>query len=263
MFAFIAGLSWVTPLGWAAERVVSLDYCADQFTLGLLPKSSIAALSIDAERDFSYMRKQAIGIKKVRASAENILALEPTMIVRSYGGGPNAKAFYERLGIPVVQIGYSGSIQQVKTELRRLGRELGQADRGRELAEDMDHRLEALQAPAVQRSVMYITQGGVTSGRKTLVDEMISAAKLTNFETRPGWRDIPLEELTLAKPELIAAAFYQSGIQHQTFWSAARHPIIRGELDRSRPITLDGATTACGGWFLMDAVESLHQAAYP
>lgn len=262
-------LCLLTTLGWApvsianTERVISLDYCADQFALGLLPREAIAALSVDAERDFSYMRDRARGLTKVRSSAENVLALEPTLIIRSYGGGPNAKHFYERLGIPVVQIGYANTIQQVRTEMLRLAEALGEKDRGTAMADQMTERLNALTQQKTAKSVMYITQGGVTSGRNTLVDEMIRAARLNNFEQQSGWREIPLEELTLEQPEVIATAFYQTGSQHEKFWSAARHPIIRNELQRIQKIELDGATTACGGWFLLDAVERLYRQAYP
>ena len=257
-----ASIGWTTAHASSSQRVISLDYCADQFALGLLPKQHIAALSIDSRRDFSYMREQAKDIDQVRASAENVLALEPTLIIRSYGGGPNAKHFYEQLGIPVVQVGYANSIQQVRSELIRLAEELGQRQEGLALAEEMTNRLNAFSKPTEQKSVMYITQGGVTSGKNTLLDEMIRAARLQNFEQASGWREIPLEELTLDQPEIVATAFYQRGTQHEKFWSAARHPIIRDELTKIQKVELDGATTACGGWFLLDAVENLYRAAY-
>lgn len=256
----------VSCMSWAShgtERIVSLDYCADQFALGLLDKREIVALSVDAEREFSYMRAEARGLPKVRANAENVLAYEPTVVIRSYGGGPNAKKFYENLGISVVQVGYTSSIDQVKKEIARLSAALSREDRGSELVEEMNTRLQAVTPIANKKSAMYITQGGVTSGQNTMIDEIIRAAGLKNFEQKSGWRDIPLEELTLAQPELIATAFYNQETQHHKFWSAARHPILRDHLSNSPRIALSDATTSCGGWFLLDAVEQLHDEAYP
>lgn len=257
---WLTAILLIASLGWAnsavAKRVVSLDYCADQFVLGLMPKDQIAALSMDAERDFSYLRERAIGIPQVRPSAENVLAYQPDVIMRSYGGGPDAKKFYENLGIQVVQIGYHDSIEKVKTEIARLAGVLDQEQKGQALIADMNTRLAAL-ANNQRQSVLYVTPGGITSGTGTLIDELITSAGLTNYMQKPGWHSIPLEQLTLKQPELIATAFYRVDSDHQNFWSASRHPIIKREFEKTKKIALDGATTACGGWFLLDAIESL------
>jgi iron complex transport system substrate-binding protein len=248
------GFGWVCHAD--QNHIVSLDYCADQFTLGLAPREAIAALSMDAERGFSYMRAEAKGLPQVKPSAENVLAYQPTAIIRSYGGGPNAKKFYENLGIRVIQVGFVNTIAEVRAETLRLAEELGNTNAGKRLARDMDQRLAAIQ-PAPDQAVLYVTPGGVTSGTGTLVNELIEAAGLSNFQQRSGWHSLPLEELTLRQPELLATAFYNAKTNHFNFWSAARHPMIRRQFDQARKIELEGATTACGGWFLMDAIETL------
>ena len=79
-----------------ASRIVSLDYCADQFVLGLADRERILALSPDAGKDFSYLRAEASGLPTVRPRSEDVLALRPDLVVRNYGGGPRAAAFFER-----------------------------------------------------------------------------------------------------------------------------------------------------------------------
>ena len=91
-------------------RVVSLDYCADQFVLKMLPRTRILAVSPDAGKHFSYMRASAGGIRTVRPVAEDVLTIEPDLIVRSYGGGTYAAMFFERAGIPVLQIPFAFDI---------------------------------------------------------------------------------------------------------------------------------------------------------
>ena len=56
----------------AARRIVSLDYCADQFVLGLAERRRILAVSPDADADFSYMRASAEGLRTVRPRAEDV-----------------------------------------------------------------------------------------------------------------------------------------------------------------------------------------------
>ena len=46
------------------HKVASLDYCADQFVLKLVEPARIAAVSKDADREFSYIPDSAAGHKK-------------------------------------------------------------------------------------------------------------------------------------------------------------------------------------------------------
>ena len=122
---------WAQPLGTQSpKRIVSLDYCADQYVLQFAPRDSVLALSIDADKRFSYLRDEAKGLRKVRPRAADVLALEPDLIVRSYGGGPNIGPFMERAGVPVVQIGFPQDIQGVRAEVVRVGSELGAPQKG-------------------------------------------------------------------------------------------------------------------------------------
>ena len=161
----------------------------------------------------------------------------------------------------MIQIGYATTIEDVRGEVERVGGLLGRAAEAESVVRDMDQRLARLtrQAQDVETSILYVTPGGVTTGPGTLVHMLIVAAGLKNFEQSPGWHSLPLEKLAFDQPELLATAFYNDRINHENFWSAARHPIIRKQLSATRTIALEGATTSCGGWFLVDAVEQLAQ----
>ena len=245
----------MTCSGETPATVVSLDYCADQFTLALVDRGNIAAVSLDADKSYSYMRDSVQDIPQIRASAETVLAFQPTLIVRSYGGGANAKAFYENLGIRVVQLSYANNLSEVQREIIRLAGELDAEERGIALVRDMKERLARLDSRTYKASVMYMTPGGVTSGKHTMMDELITAAGLQNFEQRSGWQALPLEALTFRQPEIVAQAFYGGSQQH--YWSAARHDVLKQALANAKNIKLEDATTACGGWFLLDAIEAL------
>ena len=104
----------------SAQRIISLDYCADQYVLKMVERERILALSPDAAKPFSYMREQAVGINTVRPLAENVLILKPDLVVRSYGGGPNANGFFERAGIPVLNLGWAQDFDGIKTLTRDM-----------------------------------------------------------------------------------------------------------------------------------------------
>lgn len=258
LFALLAlGAGSVASGEPLAQRVVSLDYCADQFVLKLLPRSRILAVSPDAEKHFSYMRDAAKGLAQVRPVAEDVLIIRPDLIVRSYGGGAHAARFFESAGVPVLQVPYAGKIAEIRSTIAFLADHLGVPERGREVVAEMDARLRKVQEESETRSVLYMTPSGVTSGPNTLVHDMLLAAGLTNFESQPGWRSIPLERLAFEQPDLVAAAFFSVDTNHPAMWSPMRHPVAKQQL-RDRPtVMLDGAWTSCGGWFLLDAIEAL------
>lgn len=243
--------------GGAPQRIVSLDYCADQYVLRFADRAAIRALSPDAAKRFSYMRAQARGVPTVRPRAADVIALEPDLVVRSYGGGPEVAAFLEELGVPVVQIGFPQTLAEVRDEVVRVGSALGNAEEAEGVAADMDRRLAALPPPrGPRRTALYMTPGGVTSGAGTLVHEVLGAAGLANFQARPGWNPLPLERLAYERPDVIAAASFDGA----DAWSVARHPVARAQAARAPVVPLEGAWTSCGGWFLVDAVEALARA---
>ncbi len=241
------------------QRIVSLDYCADQYVLRFADRDAILALSPDAGERYSYMRAAAEGIATVRPRTADVLALRPDLVVRSYGGGPGIAQFLEGAGVPLVQIGYPQTIDEVRGEVLRIGSALGRPREAKAVVGEMDRRLAALAGnPAPLPSALYMTPAGVTAGPETLVHEILRAAGLTNFEKRPGWHSLPLERLAYERPDLVVAAFFESASSDN--WSAARHPIARAQLERLPVVPVEGAWTSCGGWFVVDAIEALASA---
>lgn len=240
-------------------RIVSLDYCADQYVLKFVSPDRILAVSPDAGREFSYMRDKAQAVNSVRPRVENVLELQPDLIVRSYGGGAGAEAMYERAGIPVLNIGYANNLNEIASVTRTVAHRLGVPDRGEAVIADFENRLGAIAANETAPQTLYMTPSGVTSGPGTLIHDMLLAAGLANYQTRPGWRSLPLEELVYAPPELIAAAFFDTQPHKTGAWSSMRHPVATTQLQQRPVVSLNGAWTSCGAWFLIDAIEALAQ----
>ncbi len=238
-------------------KIVSLDFCADQFVLKLADRENILALSPDAEAVFSYMRNDARGVATVRSRAEDILLLAPDMVVRTYGGGPNVTAFFERAGIKVVQIAYAGDLDTVKQSILDASEKLGVSERGTALVAQMDTRLAALAPSNTDSTILYMTSKGAVAGRGTLVGELLERAGYENFQTAPGWSSLPLERLAYESPDVIAAGFFDTSDMVSDMWTPSRHPVARRQLADRPVIELPSAWTACSGWFLLDALEAL------
>ncbi|RIJ31328.1 ABC transporter substrate-binding protein [Henriciella algicola] len=243
-------------------RIVSLDYCADQYVLKFADPEQILAISPDGVKDFSYMRDQAVGVPTVRPVAEDVLILKPDLVVRAYGGGPNAEAFFERAGVPVLTVGWTSNVDteevgSIPSLIQQMADGLGQSERGRALVTDFRARLAAIDRRAGGEEALYLTPAGVTTGPGAMVHEMLVSAGFENFQEQPGWRSIPLERLAYERPDVIAAAFFDQQTNHPDSWSPMNHPVAERHMDEVPVVPLKGAWTACGGWFILDAIEAL------
>ncbi|MEM7500990.1 MAG: ABC transporter substrate-binding protein [Pseudomonadota bacterium] len=242
-------------------RIVSLDLCADQYVLKFVNRDRILAVSPVATADFSYMKETAEGVATVRPNAEDVLVLKPDLVVRAYGGGPNAKAFFERAGVPVLTVGWASDIPAVMTMIESVAAGLGAPEHGARVVEEMRARLAQVPASSDRVSALYMTPSGVTTGPGSLVHEMLLAAHVDNFQTQPGWQPIPLERLAYDNPDLVAAAFFDSRTNHPDAWSPMRHPVARRQLRDQPTVSIEGAWTSCSGWYLLDAVEAVAEGA--
>lgn len=241
------------------KNIVSLDYCADQFVLQFIARENIKALSSYATKSFSYLRAQAVGLAQTLPHSERVLALRPELVVRSYGGGPKAAGFYKAAGVRVVNLPYVARVQDIPDATRHIARQLGDAAHGEKLAREFEALLARTKRTKNQ-TALYITRGGVTAGRGTLMDDVIKLAGYRNFETRHGWQNLPLERLAGEQPDrIIFATFGRADDENRDLWTAARHPLVTTMLDE-RVIKISGALTSCTAWFLMDAIKQLRQA---
>ncbi len=128
LFAFWFFLS--PPTAAEPARIVSLDYCADQFVLALADLAQVAALSRGSRRDDSYFRARAAGIRQTRGTLEEVLALNPDLVVRNWGGPWDAEAVYARFGIAVLQVGDSANFSLARANVIQAARAFGHPERG-------------------------------------------------------------------------------------------------------------------------------------
>lgn len=249
--------------GQDAPRVVSLDYCADQYVLALADRDQILALSVQAGDAHSALRDRAQGVPRVRDAAEDVLALNPDLIMRSYGGGAHARAYYARLGLAVHDLGYANAFQEVEAMIRRAAQVLGHPERGEALVAQMRADLAAAsQGPRLE--ALYMTPSGVTAGAGTLIHDLLEAANFENAAARggaAGWRSIPLEGLVEQAPDLVVTAFFDGASAPTDSWSMARHPVFDALFERSTQVALDGADVACSSWTLAAAARRAREQA--
>lgn len=242
-----------TPL---KPKVVSLDYCADQYVLALADPAQILGISTGPDDEFSALRAHARGVPRVRDISEDVLALQPDLVVRVYGGDARTRAFYARLGIATHQVAMANDFADVRAAIRETAATLGHPVRGDALISRMNAALTAAAGGETAPKTLYFTPGGATTGAGTLMHEILAAAGFVNVAAAAGgfgWQSLPLESLVVSPPELFVTGFFGMRAGHVEHWSTERHPVLR-ELFRHTPtIHLDGALLSCGAWFMAEA----------
>lgn len=252
-------LLFATPAAAQPMRIVSLDYCADQFVLALADRGQIAAVSRGATRDDSYFRYRARGLRQTRGTLEEVLALRPDLVVRNWGGPWDADVVYARFDVPVLQVGDSATFAAAREDLLDAASRLGQRARGEAIARDLDARLAHLRANAPREAppVMYLSAGGAVAGRGVLLDEVITAAGGRNVWTEQSWTVLPLERMVETPPALIATGFFGSGRERMNAWSPSHHPVLQRALAHARRVDLPAAAISCEAWYAVDAAERI------
>ncbi len=120
--------------------------------------------------------------------------LRPAVVVRSYGGSAKLDRQLEAMGIKVVQLGYAGTLADVRSQMLRAGAALGAGPRAAAMVKAFDTEVAAAhQGGGHAGTALYITPGDVTTGPGSLVAEVIEAAGFTPYRTRPGWGSLPIE----------------------------------------------------------------------
>ena len=251
---------------FAALRIMSADFCADQYALALADREDIVMLSPDAEKDFSYMRAAAEGLPQGRPDIETIARARPDIILRFWGGdNTRLTRFADKFGARVVTLPYASSFEDIEAVISAAAAAIGEEARGTELISDLRNDIAALQGnPPPMRDALYVTPGGVTAGAHTLIDEIITTAGLTNVASAAGlsyWPALPAEAIVAEPPDFFVAGFFTAQSERADNWSAARQPAIRRILDTADGVYLPPDVISCPGWFAIDAAKSIAEAA--
>ncbi|WP_339863616.1 ABC transporter substrate-binding protein [Paremcibacter congregatus] len=262
----------LSPQGlFATEKpqAVSLDYCADQFLLSLADRNQIMALTEDAIEDHSFYRDQAVGLPLFQAHTEQVLRLNPDVVVR-YWGGYKMLPLLDRTSIKVASAAYGTGAELLYKNIRIIAEALDQQRRAEDMIEDYKTRLKAVEAKTAAFTVAhhglraaYITPGGITAGENTFVNDMIKQAGFLSFAEEAGlkgWQPLPLEALVQNPPDVIIGSFFDMEKLHVSNWSLSRHHRIRKMIDNIPSILIPGRYLSCNGIFSVDAIEYIQTA---
>jgi iron complex transport system substrate-binding protein len=250
-------------------RIVSLNLCTDQLLMLLVPEERIASVSsLSRQPESSFMATTALRLSVNHGRAEELLPLQPDLVLAGTHAAKSAVALLRRLGHQVELFPMANNIASIRSNIRRLAALVGEEQRGEQLIREMDQRITRVTAAldgAPQAGALIYQPRGYTSGSDTLQDEALQLAGWRNLAAESGivgFGRIDLERLLLAQPQRIFTSQYAPG-SYSIAQRLIRHPALRRTAGDSPVTEVDYRLWICGGPMIAEAVEALAAAHRP
>lgn len=255
-----------TPGQTQPQRIVSLNLCTDQLLLLLVERERIASLSrFAADPAWSWLADAAAGIPTNRGQAEEVLRFGPDLVLTSQFSATLAANLLERLGHPVVRLGFASTLEEVYAQIREIAVLTGTSAEGDILIAGIADRIDRTSADLYSRlagkRALFLASNGFSYGSGTLQDAFLHDVGLRNIAAEAGVRGpapMPLELLLVARPDFI---FHDplTPLDTQLAHPLLLHPALAALGEGTRRLTLPEAWFQCAGPQVALAWESLRE----
>lgn len=241
------------------QRIVSLSVCGDQYVMGLAERGRIAALSEDAQDPrISLQYEKAVGLPLTRGNAEEVLLLQPDLVIANRWRGAKTIEILKQSGIPVLKLSLPVTLHDIEAETRKVAKALGEEEKGEVLLDKLKTAMSSTVSADGPRAA-YFMPGGYTAGQNTFVETVLHAAGYRNLASEMGlrgWSSLSLEELVLQKPDVLVMSFFKNG-KFSLSTRLRQHSALQEMMKTTPVIDVPDKYWACGGWFLFEAINYL------
>lgn len=249
------------------QRIVSLNVCADQILVDLVPRERIAAVThLAADPLTSAKPERAAGIAATRGAAEDVVALRPDLVLVGEYSTPATTDLLRRLGFRVEPIALPQSLAGIRTAIRRMASLVEAPERGEALITAMDQRIIAASrttttTAAKPRALIYQINNFVAR-EGSLVDEAMQIAGFDNAAQslhfgRGG--QVGVEDIILARPDLLIVASGPDAYR-TSVGDNLHHPALQRLRSWKSEMLLPWPLWLCATHHVAEAVERLAKA---
>jgi iron complex transport system substrate-binding protein len=257
--ASAAAMAWAMPDRAPAkrpQRIVSLNLCADQYLLELADRDQIAGLTRNAaDPDMSAAAARAAGLNIMGTSAEELLVLDPDLIIGIPAKRGGMMAAVAQRDYTVLDLKSAASYPDIVAQIREVAAAVGHVARGEALIARMDRDLAALPKSANAGVAAYYQRRGYMTGTGTLIDDVMTRTGLTNLAARldkPALSQLSLEEMVAARPDYLIVESATDRVTDQGT-EMLHHPALN-DIPR---LSIPQAWTVCGSPAYVRAARSL------
>ena len=199
------------------ERIASLTLASDEILIEILEdKSRIAALTyLSSDSTVSNIADKVDGINKIHASIEQVISLEPDIVIVASYTNPDFMKQLENSGTKTVYLKDFSSFDSIKKNIGIIGKAVCEVKNAGILAESIDKKLNELSSriPSGRDppGVLYYSDSGNTAGNGSLINDIIKKAGGVNLASKAGldtYGKISLEYIIKVDPDIIILSSY-------------------------------------------------------
>lgn len=249
---------------WGQSRVVSINMCADELLLRLaLPETIISLSYLSSDPQYSRWVEQANAYPKNFARAEEIVSMQPDLVLAGQYSDPMVLRLLNQQGIRVVQLERPSQLSGLFDNVLSVGAILGQQTKAEALVEQWRKDIEGFRVQGDEGkrpSLVLIGPNGFTEGRGSLRDQVLQLAGIDNVAAELGIKgngELTLEQILAQQPDLIAVEDASQN-HHSLAQRILQHPVI-DQLTATR-VTLPANLWTCPGPSYVEALTMLNKA---
>jgi len=232
--------------------VVSLNPCADAILAEVAAPGQLLAISHYSHDSLgsSMPLEQARAYPATGGTVEEVLALDPDLVVTGSFLAPATRNAFERLGIEVVTLGVTQDVESSAEQVRELSAAVDRAEQGEMLAARIEQAWSASAFTGTPVSTLFWQADGIVPGQDGLITGLLEHTGFVSQSAAQGIEQgayLPLERVLADPPELVIAAANQRMLSH---------PALREQSDIAYA-TFDPSLLFCGGPSIPRALERL------
>lgn len=249
-------------------RIASLNLCTDSMLFELAePARIVSVTALSRDGSISYYAELARNVAVNHGLAEEIILLEPDLILAARGAATSATALLSSLGYRIMTFEPPLSFADFRSSFLRLARAIGTQEKASRLLATMDRGLARVKpdAGAVRPRAIIYRPNGFSPGSRSLANDMLQAAGMVNLADEFGIEFggfLPLERLVMSVPDVILlggrAARYPALAELLLAHPAlAAHGRRDGAGPRPTRLNISEKYWTCGGTYIVAAVTRL------
>ncbi|ORU94490.1 MAG: hypothetical protein A6F70_08945 [Cycloclasticus sp. symbiont of Bathymodiolus heckerae] len=245
---------------------MSLNLCADQLLMDMLPPDRLVGIThLSMDSGISFQHEKAANFQTHTGRIEEIIALNPDLIVAGKFTTQPINNLLEKLNYPVLRIGLPKTVPEIKEQLLMLGRHVGAQKEADLIVKNMSNELLELNKNRFSsnpRAAIYYANG-FSAGKQTIVDEALRLAGFKNIAAELGLDHIAplsMEALIQAEPDVLILGRYRENtdsMAHQVLKHRALQKLITTKT--AQTIDMPDRYWDCAGPAITSAIAHLQQ----
>ena len=254
------------------QRIVSVTLATDEILLDLLGPERILALSYLAAEEGSLIADRIGNVQHfVGTDVESIIALKPDLCFLASYNREEVRSLLIDSGVPVYVFRSFDGVEDVRRNIRTIGRAVGAEQQAEQLIGTMDRKIESVARRLPPRdkwpSALVYGQSGWVAGTGTTQTDLFAAAGLRNAAADAGiagFAQVSEEEVLALAPDYLVVVQQSVRMAQHEEWllnnpALAPLPAVRDK----RFLTLPGPLLTTASHRIADAVFELASQAYP